>query len=178
MSPDPRPGRPWRTALAAFLGLAVALGLVAAFAVALGMRHEAERAGAPLARSADALAARIDPSDLRAARAALADAGAPARLLGPAGRVRAEAGGLDPAWGAGAAAWPGALATTGVGGWSLRDGAVAASRTLPSGARIELRRSLAPGAATAGRELWPLGALVALLAAVGAAGAWVLAARA
>jgi signal transduction histidine kinase len=178
MSPDIRTGRPWLIALGVFVALAVALGLVAAFAVGLGMRHEAERAGEPLARSADALAARIDSSDLRAARAALADAGAPARLLGPAGRVRAEAGGADPAWAAGASAWAGALATTGVSGWSLRDGAVEASRPLPSGARIVLRRSLAPGAATAGEELWPIGALVALLAALGAGAAWILAARA
>ena len=178
MPPDLRPGRPWRTALGVFVALAVALGLVAAFAVGLGMRHEAERAGAPLARSADALAARIDPSDLRAARAALADAGAPARLLGPAGRVRAEAGGPDSAWAAGAAAWPGALATAGVEGWSLRDGAVEASRTLPSGARVVLRQSLAPGAAAVGDDLWPLAALVGLLTVLGAAAAWVLAARA
>ena len=178
MPPDLRPGRPWRTALGVFVALAVALGLVAAFAVGLGMRHEAERAGAPLARSADALAARIDPSDLRAARAALADAGAPARLLGPAGRVRAEAGGPDSAWAAGAAEWPGALATAGVDGWSLRDGAVEASRTLPSGARVVLRQSLAPGAAAVGDDLWPLAALVGLLTVLGAAAAWVLAARA
>ncbi len=178
MSPDLRPGRPWRAALGVFVALALALGLVAAFAVGLGMRHEAERAGEPLARSADALAARIDPADLRAARAALAGAGAPARLLGPAGRVRAEAGGPVSAWAVGAAPWPGALATAGVAGWSLRDGAVEASRTLPSGAAIVLRRPLASGAATAGEELWPLGALVGLLAVLGAAAAWVLAARA
>jgi signal transduction histidine kinase len=178
MIPDMRPGRPWLIALGVFVALAVALGLVAAFAVGLGMRHEAERGGAPLARSADALAARIDPSNIRAARAVLAEAGAPARLLGRAGRVRAEARGGDPAWSAGAAEWPGALATAGASGWSLRDGAVEASRTLPSGARVVLRRPLAPGAVTVGDELWPLGALVAVLAALGAGAAWILAARA
>jgi signal transduction histidine kinase len=178
MSSEARARRPWRTALGVFAALACALGLVAAFAVGLDMRREAERAGAPLGRSADALAARIDPADLGAARAVLAGAGVPARLVGPAGRVRAQAGGPASAWAAGAPSWPGALSTAGVAGWSLRDGAVEASRSLPSGARVVLRRPLAPGAATVGAGLWPLGALVGLLAALGAGVAWILAGRA
>ena len=49
----------------------------------------------------------------------------------------------------------------------LRDGAVQATRELPSGARIVLRQPLAPGAGSLGTGLWPLGALVAALAALG-----------
>ena len=41
-----------------------------------------------------------------------------------------------------------------------------------------LRQSLAPGAAAVGDDLWPLAALVGLLTVLGAAAAWVLAARA
>ncbi len=177
MHPEHRRFRPWRPALAAFLLLACALGLVAAFAVGLDLRREVARAGEPLSRTADALAARIDPADARAARAALEGAGVPARLVGPAGRVKLEAGGPASAWGAGAASWPAGLATAGVEGWALRDGAVQATRELPSGARIVLRQPLAPGAGSLGTGLWPLGALVAALAALGAGAAWVLGAR-
>ena len=177
MHPEHRPRRPWRPALATFVSLACALGLVAAFAVGLDMRREAARTGEPLARAADALAARVDPANASAARAALEAAGAPARLVGPAGRLKLEAGGLASAWSAGVASWPGALATAGVEGWSLRDGAVQASRELPSGARIVLRRPLAPGAGEVGTGLWPLAALVVLLSALGAGIAWLVAGR-
>jgi signal transduction histidine kinase len=178
MHPEHRPRRPWRPALIAFLILACALGLVAAFAVGLDLRREVARTGDPLARQADAVAARIDPAQPRAAQAALEGAGVPARLVGPGGRVKLEAGGPASAWSAGPASWPAGLATAGVDGWSLRDGAVQASRELPSGARVVLRRPLADGAGTVGAGLWPLGALVAALALIGAGAAWLVGARA
>ena len=178
MHSDRRTREPWLTALAVFVGLALVLGLVAAFAVGLDMRREAARTGDPLARTADGVAARIDATRVPAARATLEGVGVPARLLGPAGRVRLQAGGPGAVWTAGEAAWASALATTGVGGWSLRDGAVEAVRELPSGARIVLRQPLAPGAATVGEGLWPLGALVGALALIGAALAWLFARRA
>ncbi len=157
MHPEHRPRRPWRPALATFVSLACVLGLVAAFAVGLDMRREVARTGEPLAQTADALAARIDPANASATRAALEAAGAPARLVGPAGRVKVQAGGPASAWSAGATSWPGALATAGVEGWSLRDGAVQASRELPSGARVVVRQPLPPerGRSAPASGLWP-----------------------
>ncbi|MBJ7457244.1 MAG: hypothetical protein JHC74_14405, partial [Thermoleophilia bacterium] len=82
------------------------------------------------------------------ARATLAEAGGAARLLGPAGRVRVEAG--DAAlWGAGDPAPIGALAAVRADGWSLRDGVVEARAALPSGGAVVLRAPLPAGAATA-----------------------------
>jgi signal transduction histidine kinase len=176
MHPEPAARRPWRAALAVFVGLACVLSLVAAVAVGLEMRREAARTGDALAATADGLAARLDPADAPAARALLEGAGVPARLLGPAGRVKLQAGG-PLVWGAGAAPWPSALATTGVDGWTLRDGAVQASRELRSGGRLVLRRPLAEGAVEVGPGLWPLGALVGVLSLIGAVLAWVVAGR-
>jgi signal transduction histidine kinase len=177
MPPEPSPRHVWRVALGTFLVLACALGLVAAVAVALDVRAEVARTADPLARTADALAARVDSGDVPAARRALEQAGVPARLVGPAGRVKLEAGGPASVWGAGAAPWPAALATEGADGWSLRDGAVEAARELPSGASVVVRAPLAAGAGTFGSGLWPIGALVLALAAIGAAVAGALAAR-
>jgi signal transduction histidine kinase len=177
MYPSPLRVAPWRPALVGFVSLACALGLVGAVAVGLDLRREVERTGDPLARSAEVLAARIDPSDARSARATLEDAGAPARLVGPAGRVRLQTGSPASVWRAGPAAWTGSLATTGVDGWTLRDGAVEASRELASGSRVVLRRPLAPGAGALDSGLWPIGALVLALALLGAAIVWLVAGR-
>jgi signal transduction histidine kinase len=170
--------RPWLAALLVFVASAVALGLVAALALGLGLRHEVARSGDPLARSADAVAARIDPARLGASRQMLEGAGAAARLIGPAGRVRLQTGWPGSVWDAPQADWAGALATTGAAGWSLRDGAVQARRELPSGAVVVLRAPLPPGAGTLGGWAWPVAALVGALALIAAAIAWWLAARA
>ena len=178
MHPEHAHVAPWRPTLVAFVSLACAMGLVAAFAVGLDLRREVARSGDPLARTADALAARLDPADARAARALLDGAGVPARLVGPAGRVKIQTGAPVSAWSAPGADWHASLATIGVEGWTLRDGAVQAARELPSGSRVVLRRPLAPGAGTVGTGLWPLGALVLALAALGAGLVWLLSARA
>jgi signal transduction histidine kinase len=178
MHQDPHPRRPWRAALIAFAASALALGLVAALALGLGLRHEVARTGDPLARAADAAAERIDPARLGPSREVLQGTGGPARLIGPGGKVRLQAGGDAPVWDAPAADWTGALATAGAGGWTLRDGAVEARRELSTGAAVVLRRPLAPGAGALGGDVWPVAALVGVLAVMAAALAWWLAARA
>jgi len=178
MHQDPHLRRPWRAALIAFAASAIALGLVAALALGLGLRHEVARTGDPLARAADAAAERIDPARLAPARRLLQDTGGPARLIGPGGKVRLQTGGAGSVWDAPAADWTGALATTGAGGWALRDGAVEARRELSTGAAVVLRRPLAPGAGALGAEVWPVAALVGVLALLAAALTWWLAARA
>ncbi|MGD9571151.1 MAG: ATP-binding protein [Thermoleophilia bacterium] len=177
MHPDPRPRRPWRAALAAAAAVLVATSLVAAVALGMDLRREVARTGAPLARTADELARTIDPARPVAARAALAGTGADARLLGPAGRVRAQAGPGGAVWEAGDAGWAGALATMRAEGWTLVDGAVEARRTLPSGAQVVLREPLAPGAGTLGASAapvaWAIGIATLLAGLIG----WLLAAR-
>ena len=177
MHPDPRPRRPWRAALAAAAIAAVATGLVAAVALGMDMRRELAGTGAPLARTADALARDLDPARLAQARATLEASGADARLVGPAGRVRLETGPGGAVWRAGEPGWAGALATAGESGWTLRDGAVEARRALPGGGAVVLREPLREGAGTLGASaapvLWSIG-VVALLAGMGA---WMVAAR-
>ncbi len=177
MHHEPRSRRPWRAALVAAVSALVAFGLVAALALGMDLRRETARTGAPLARTADALAARIDPGRTAQARAALAETGADARLLGPAGRVRIQTGPDAGVWDAGATGTPGALATVGVSGWRLRDGAVEARRTLPSGGAVVLREALRPGAGTLGASATPVGALVAGLALLAGVAGWLLATR-
>lgn len=175
--PDPRPRRPWRAALAAAAICAVALGLVAAVALATDLRREVARTGAPLARAADVLARDIDPAATGRSRAALEASGRDARLIGPAGRVRIEAGPGGAVWGAGPPAWPGALATARAPGWTLRDGAVEARRALPSGGQIVLREALRPGAGTVGASAVPVITAVAVLALIAAIATWLVGSR-
>jgi signal transduction histidine kinase len=176
MHQDHQPRRQWRVALLSAVAAAVALGLIAIMALGLALRQEVDRTGDPLARSADRLAARLDPGDVAEARGLLATTGADARLIGPGGRVRAQTG-PGGAWRAGDAGWVGALATSGAGGWSLRDGAVEASRELPSGARVVLRQELPEGAGTLGSAAWVAGALVLVLGLAFGGLAWWLAGR-
>lgn len=170
-----RPRRPWRAAIAAFAATAAALGLVAVAALALEIRDDVARTGDPLARSAAATAAGIDPARTAEARAALAEAGGAARLLGPAGRVRLEAGDAS-LWTAGDPAPIGALAAVRADGWSLRDGVVEARAALPSGAAVVLRAPLPPGAATATGTSGVLVPII-LLALLAATAVWILASR-
>ena len=176
MHPDSRSPRPWRAALLAFAVTAAALGLVAAISLGIGLRDEMGRTGDPLAASADALAARLDPARTGEARELLRSSGAPARLVGPAGAVRIQTGPPD-LWRGGDAGWAEGLATAGAGPWTLRSGAVEAARTLPSGARVVLRASLPPGAGRLGAGGWALSGAIVLLSALAGALAWVVAAR-
>lgn len=170
-----RPRRPWRAAIATFAATAVALGLVVVAALALEIRDDAARSGDPLAQAAAAAAGRIDTARTAAARTTLGEAGGAARLLGPAGRVRAEAG--DAAlWEAGDPAPIGALAAIRVDGWSLRDGVVEARASLPSGGAVVLRAPLPAGTATATGTAGVLVPIV-LLSLLAAAAVWILASR-
>jgi signal transduction histidine kinase len=156
---------------------ALALAIVAALALGAGLRDEVSRAGDPPARTADGLAARIDPARTAEARALLASSGADARLIGPAGRVRLQTGPDEAVWRAPGASWSAALATAGSGGWTLRAGAVQASRSLANGQRIVLRAPLPAGAGTMpwpGPPLIVAGIVLSLLAGLAA---WLLGAR-
>jgi signal transduction histidine kinase len=169
--------RPWRAALLVAIVAALAMSLVAAAALARELRADAARTGDPLARTADDLAARLDAANGRGARALMLQADAGARLLGPRGRLRIQTG--DPlVWSGGSASWPARLATTGVSGWALRDGAVEARRALDSGGRLVLRRPLPAGVGGMDAAGWALGLLIGVLA-LGAGGAtwWFLARR-
>lgn len=177
MSHESRPRRPWRAALATAAATAIVLALVAALALGLDLRREAGRTGGPLAERADALAATLDPARTARARALLEEDGAGARLLGPAGRVRIEAGDADALWDAGAPELAAALATVGVSGWRLRDGAVEAARDLPSGGRLVLREPLPAGAGTIGSAGPPLIGAVAGLSLLAGLIAWWLGGR-
>ncbi|MGD9695813.1 MAG: sensor histidine kinase [Thermoleophilia bacterium] len=154
---------------------AVALLLALVLTAAWGTREDIAAAGDRVARAADAAAPRIDLSRPADARAAVAAVGASARVLGPAGRVRLQAGD-EAVWSAGAPGWPERLATTGTSGWSLRDGAVEASRDLTGGGTLVVRQALGPGVGSIGVPL-PALALAGLLALVAGALAWLLAAR-
>ncbi len=167
---DTRPRRPWRAALAAFAATALVLGLVAALAVGLASRSEIARTGDPVARSADRAAAAITGTSVPIARAALRGVGGSARVVAPNGTVIARVG---PAAPAADPAWFGRLATTGVSGWTLRDGAVQAARTTPSGATLVVTRPLPAGAATAGAARTPLAAAVLVLSLVAAVLTWI-----
>ena len=170
-----RPRRPWRAAAAVFAAAVVALGLAAALALGLEMRNDVARTGDPLARTADRIAAGIDPGRTAEARGILESSGVAARLLGPAGRIRIATG--DPApWAAGAPGWAGALATARSDGWSLRAGAVQARRSLPSGGAVVLRTPLPAGAGSVDVGA-AIAAAIGILALMAAAGAWVAAAR-
>ncbi len=148
---------------------------MSALALGLELRADAARAAEPLGRTADALAARIDPSRIVGARAAMEASDVPARLLSPAGRVRVQTGGAA-VWAVAGPGLMGALATARVNGWSLRDGAVQARRALPSGGAVVVRAPLAPG--TGGVDaLAPILIAVCALSLVGGALGWVLAAR-
>jgi signal transduction histidine kinase len=170
-----RPRRPWRAAIATFAATAVALGLVAAVALALEIRDDVARTGEPLAQAAAATAGRIDPARTAAARATLAEAGGAARLLGPAGRVRVEAGEAS-LWDAGDPAMIGALAAIRADGWTLRDGVVEARGALPTGGAVVLRAPLPAGAATATGTAGVMVPVI-LLALLAAAAVWILASR-
>ncbi len=177
MHPDPRPRRPWRAALAAAALAAVAAGLVAAVALGMDMRREVAGTGAPLARTADALARDLDPARTAQARAAMQATGADARLIGPAGRVRIETGRDGAVWSAGDAGWAGAAATTGGSGWTLLDGAVEARRPLPGGGAVVLREPLRAGAGTVGASMAPVLGAIGVVALLAGLGAWLVAAR-
>ena len=170
-----RPRRPWRAAIASFAATAVVLGLAAVIVLGLEIRADVARSAEPLAGTVDTLAARIDPARTADARAAMEAAGVPARLLGPAGRVRVETG--DPAvWSAGAPGLAGALATTRADGWTLRDGTVQARRALPSGGAVVVRAPLAPGVGGVDATV-PIAIAVGLLSVLGGALGWILGAR-
>jgi signal transduction histidine kinase len=177
MPHDARPRRPWTATIGAIVGAAVVLGLVALLALGLDLRREVDRSGAPLAAAADRAAAQVDPARPARAAAALRDTGYSARLIGPGGRVRVQTGPVGDVWSRGEAGTAGALATAGADGWTLRDGAVEATRTLPSGATIVLRERLAPGAGTIGSAGPPVGAAVAVLALLAGALAWIVGTR-
>lgn len=166
---------PWRTALAALLGCGLLLGLVAALALGLGLRREAARTGDPLAAAAGRAAAAMDPATPATVRRALHDTGVAARLVGSDGRVRLQSGPAQP-WDAGDAGPLGRLATAGAG-WSLRDGAIEATRTLPGGDRIVLRAPLPPGAGTVGAAGPPVWGAVGGLALLAGALGWIVGRR-
>ena len=169
-----RPRRPWRAAITAFAAVALALGIAVVLALALEARHDLGRSAEPLARTADAIAARIDPARTADARAVLEVSGVSARLVGPAGRVRIQAG--DPAlWAAGGPGLAGALATAGVDGWSLRDGVLEARRPLASGA-VVLRAPAPAGAASVG-AVAPILMVIGLMSLLAAGLTWIVAAR-
>ena len=175
MHPDSRPPRPWRAALLALVISVAALGLVAAISQGVGLRGEVGRTGDPLASSADALAARLDPARTARAREQLRGTGEAARLVGPAGAVRIQTG--PDLWRAGDAGWAARLATAGAGAWTLRSGAVEAAATLPSGGRVVLRAPLPPGAGSLGTGGRPLLGAIVLLSLLAAVLTWILAAR-
>ena len=174
---DSRPRRPWRVALAAFAASALTLGVVAALAIGLASRSEIARVGDPLARRADAAAARITTTSAPAARAALRTTGAGARLVGADGRIIARTGPSGAVWTGGDPSWFGRLATLGASGWTLRDGSVQVTRSTPSGATLVARAPLPPGAGTAGSARNPVIAVVLLISLGVAVLAWVLAER-
>lgn len=170
-----RPRRPWRAATAAFAATAGALALTAGIVLALEIRSDTGRTGEALGRTADGLASRIDPSRPVDARAAMLGTDLPARLVGPAGRVRTQTG--DPAaWEAGAPGILATLATTRVEGWRLRDGAVEARRALPSGGAVVVRAPLPAGAGSVDAMV-PIGIAIGLLSLLGGALGWILGAR-
>lgn len=177
MPHDIRPRRPWRAAIAVIAGVAVVLGLVSLLPLGLDLRREVDRAGQPLAAAADRAAAQVDPGRPAQAGRVLRDTGYSARLLGPAGRVRVQTGPAGDVWSRGDAGTAGAIATAGMSGWTLRDGAVEATRELPSGASIVLRERLAPGAGTVGSAGPPVAAAVAVLALLAGVAAWFLGMR-
>ncbi|HET6690175.1 MAG TPA: hypothetical protein VFG74_04850, partial [Miltoncostaeaceae bacterium] len=159
------------------MGTAVVLGLVALLAFGLDLRREVDRAGGPLAAAADRAAAQVDPARPAQAGRVLRETGHSARLMGPGGRVRVQTGPAGDVWSRGDAGTAGAIATAGAAGWTLRDGAVEATRTLPTGATITLRERLAPGAGTIGSAGPPVAAAVAVLALLAGALAWILGVR-
>ncbi len=177
MPHDARSRRPWRATIAVIAGAAVVLGLVALLALGLDLRREVERSGEPLAAAADRAAAQVNPARPAQAGGVLRDTGYSARLIGPGGRVRVQTGPAGDVWSRGDAGTAAAIATTGVTGWTLRDGAVEATRELPSGATIVLRDRLAPGAGTIGSAGPPVAAAVAILALLAGALAWALGVR-
>jgi signal transduction histidine kinase len=143
----------------------IALAAVGALALALEMRGDVSPAGARLAAEADRLAARLDPAAPRAEREELLlAAGGAARQVGPAGGIRLQTG-PEALWARTAAAWPERVATTGVSGWRMVDGAVEAERPLASGAgAVRLRAALPPGAGLGDVALAPALAAVGGLA--------------
>lgn len=171
-----RPRRPWRAAIAAFAAAAAVLGLAAVLALALEMRDDAGKTAGPVARAADRVAADIDPARTGDARAVLAGSGFAARLIGPAGRVRIEAGD-GRLWSAAGPGRMAVLATIRSDGWSLRDGVVEVRRPLPSGGAVVLRSPLPAGAAGVGGAA-PILLVIGLLATLAAALAWIAGARA
>jgi signal transduction histidine kinase len=177
MHHDARPRMPWRATIATILGAALALGLVASLALGLDLRREVDRAGDPLAVAADRAAAEVDPARPAQAGRVLGETGYSARLIGPGGRVRVQTGPAGDVWSRGEAGAAGAIATSGAGGWTLRDGAVEAARELPSGATVVLRERLAPGAGTVGSAGPPVVAAIVLLSLLAGAVAWILGTR-
>lgn len=171
-----RPRRPWRAAIATFAATAVALGLVVVLALSLEMRDDIARTADPLARAADAAAGRVDPARSADARAVLASSGVAARLIGPAGRVRIQTGD-GSLWSAGGPGRIGALATVRADGWSLRDGAVEARRSLASGGAVVLRSPLPAGVGGVG-AIGPILIAIGLVSLIAAGLAWLMGARA
>lgn len=174
---DTRPRRPWRAALAAFAVTALTLGLVAVVVLGLAAHAELSRTADPLVRATDAAAAATTTTSVPAARAALRTIDAPARLTGRDGAVIAQTAPASAVWSAGGPGWFGRLAAVGAGGWNLRDGAVAVTRTTPSGSTIVARAPLPDGAGTLGSARTPIVALILLLSLLAGALVWALAER-
>ena len=155
----------WRAALRNFAVAAIGLLALGALVLGLEMRGDVSPIGDRLAAQADGLAAQLDPEAPRAEREALlAGAGVAARQVGPAGGIRLQTG-PESVWRGTAAAWPERVATTGVSGWRLVDGAVETERPLASGAgAVRLRAALPPGAGFGDVALVPALAVVGGLA--------------
>ncbi|MDX6554168.1 MAG: hypothetical protein QOD86_363 [Miltoncostaeaceae bacterium] len=148
-----------------FAFAAMALAALGALVLALEMRGDVSSTGARLAAQADRLAAQLDPAAPRAEREELLlAAGGAARQIGPSGGIRLQTG-PETLWARTAAAWPERVATTGVSGWRMMDGAVEAGRPLASGAgAVRLRAALPPGAGLGDVALAPALAAVGGLA--------------
>ena len=155
----------WRAALRNFALAAIGLAALGALVMALEMRGDVSPAGDRLAAQAERLAARLDPEAPRAARQRLLlGAGVAARQVGPGGGIRLQTG-PESLWNRAAAAWPERVATTGVSGWRVVDGAVETERPLASGAgAVRLRAALPPGAGLGDVALVPAIAAVGGLA--------------
>jgi signal transduction histidine kinase len=157
---------PGRAALAVGGAALVALLLIGALAAGQRLRGEVSPTGDRLARAAAATPESAGLRPVETAQALAARTGASVRVLGPDGRVLAQAGPPD-AWRRGDAALAGRLATLASGSWQLRAGAVEASGGLVAGRRVALRATLPPGVGTIDAvELAILGGAALLLAAI------------
>jgi len=154
-------------AAAATLGLAV-LGLVGA---GLQLRSGAADAAARLERRAVALGD-LPRGDVAALNRVIARSGVGVRVLAANGRTIAEAG---PAriWARGRAPWSGRLADAGVGGSTLRNGAVEIRRPAGFGRTLVMREALPRAQTSVSRTTaLTIGAIALALGLVAGALAW------